>query len=76
MTTWYVNLNSKKWIRGPDLSQGRSDLTCSLITKPSKQIVIVGGFTKDNNLSKRMDVIDLNKNSAVRGELLYSLSKP
>ena len=69
MSTWYINPNDpKKWTRGPNLSQGRSDLTCSLITKPSPQIVIVGGYSKNNDPSKRTDVLDLNTKTAVQGK--------
>ena len=69
MNTWYLNpKDPNNWTRGPNLSQGRSDLTCSLITKPSPQIVIVGGYDKNNDLSKRTDILDLNKNSAVQGK--------
>ena len=41
--TWYLNLNTKQWIQGPDLPYGRADHTCSLVTKPSRKIVIAGG---------------------------------
>ena len=69
MSTWYINPNDpKKLTRGPNLSQGRSDLTCSLITKPSPQIVIAGGYSKYNDPSKRTDVLDLNTKTAVQGK--------
>ena len=41
--TWYLDLNTKQWTQGPDLLYGRADHTCSLVTKPSRKIVIAGG---------------------------------
>ena len=64
--TFYLNLETKQWTRGPDLRQGRAYLTCSLITKPSPKIVIVGGsymdsssFSKSRFTSNHVDIIDL-----------------
>ena len=44
-STYYLNLDTNTWTAGPDLTQARKDLTCSLISKPSPQIVIVGGIS-------------------------------
>ena len=44
-STYYLNLDTNTWTAGPDLTQARKDLTCSLISKPSQQIVIVGGIS-------------------------------
>merc|ERR1719150_3086597 len=67
--TWYLNLNDPMtWTSGPELSQGRGYLSCSLISWPSPQIVIVGGGDiNPDGLSKKTDIIDLKKNSAVQG---------
>ena len=49
--TWYLNLDGDNWTPGPKMTQGREDLTCSLVTKPSHQIVLVGG-----NIGKRTGI--------------------
>ena len=67
--TWYLHLdtNPKKWTPGPHLGQARSGLTCSLITDPSPQIVIVGGVTS-TGFSNRVGILDLDKNSIMPGK--------
>ena len=45
--TWYLNLDDQEWTRGPDLpllTPPATDLACSLISKPSRRVVITGGI--------------------------------
>ena len=61
--TFYLNLETKEWTRGPDLSLGRHTLTCSLISKPFPQIVIVDGWPT----TKLVEILNLATNELTRG---------
>ena len=69
--TWYLNLDTKTWTRGPNLSQGRSSLSCSLINKPSPQIVIAGGMGTTGP-SDVVDILDLETNTMTVGKFLIA----
>ena len=68
--TYYLNLDNKQWIRGPDMTRTRYTFTCSLITKPTPQIVIVGGAITDS-----VEIINLETNTATAGIKLSISSK-
>merc|ERR1719493_181705 len=61
--TFYLNLDTKEWTRGPDLSVARYTLTCSLISKPFPQIVIVGGWPS----GEIVETLNLATNKITRG---------
>jgi len=61
--TFYLNLETKEWTRGPDMSLGRHTLTCSLISKPFPQIVIVDGWPT----TKLVEILNLATNELTRG---------
>ena len=67
--TWLLDLDSNPmaWTRGPDMSTGREALTCSFITDPSPQIVIVGGETS-TGYSNSVEILNLDNNLITRGK--------
>jgi len=68
--TYYLNIDTKQWTQGPDLTLARSYLTCSLITKPFPQIVIVDGYADRPNQAgnKRVDILNLQTNELTKGQ--------
>ena len=41
--TVFLNIDTKTWTSGPDMSVARSKLTCNLVNKPFLGIVLIGG---------------------------------
>ena len=74
MKSYYLNLVTKQWTRGPNLSQWKQNHACSLITKPFPQIVISGGQYWDDreggwggDRTNRTDILNLETNEMTRG---------
>lgn len=61
--THFLNLVTKQWTPGPDLTVPRQQFSCSLVTKPSPQIVIVGGRFHTNTWTNSVEIIDLDANT-------------
>ena len=65
--TYFYNINTDIWTRGPDMSRARRDHTCNLVTHidGTRDIVIVGG-AGDSSCSwgnTNVDIIHLDSNS-------------
>merc|ERR1712117_543668 len=65
--TFYLNMDTKKYTRGPDLTLGVHAFTCSLISKPFPQIVIVGGRRSDASSHKTVQILNLATNTFTKG---------
>ena len=65
--TYYLDIDSKTWTEGPSLSQKRQHLSCNLITKPFRGIVIIGGESYDGR-SNRVDILNLDTNEMSIGK--------
>ena len=65
--TYYLNVDTKTWTRGPDLSLGRFGLSCNLITEPYLGVVIIGG-EHHGDMFDRVDILNLETNEISTGE--------
>lgn len=66
--TYFLNLETKQWTRGPDLDVRRYQLSCSLVTKPFPQIVMVGGILDGSStFSKHTSILNLESNTITKG---------
>ena len=81
--TFFLNINTKQWTRGPALTFGRSALTCSLITKPFPQIVIVDGYAytpraqgASQGGNKIVEILNLATNELTRGNKIAISAVP
>ena len=66
--TYFYNINTDTWTRGPDMSRARAFHTCNLVTHNdgTRDIVVVGGLGDPSscNLGNRdVDIIHLDSNS-------------
>ena len=73
--SYFFNLTSSSWLRGPSLAQGKKHHTCSLVTQPdgTRDIVVVGGHYYYNSNSRcyyqqSVDIINLDTNTKQPGK--------
>jgi len=62
--TYYLNIDTKQWTQGPDMTVKRCWFSCSLITKPFPQIVIVAGY----GAGRAVDILNLETNELTSGQ--------
>ena len=72
--SFFFDLNTSSWYRGPVLTEAKKEHTCSLVTQPdgTRDIVVVGGFrstTSSNRCynQRSVDIINLGTNTKQRG---------
>ena len=75
--TYFFNLNTNSWVRGPDLTERKQYHTCSLVTQPdgTRDVVVVGGYRaysdryqSDCYYQRSVDIINLDTNTKQRGK--------
>ena len=68
--TFFYNLDSNNWPRGPYMNQAKRYHTCSLVTQPdgSQDIVIVGGSLYSScEYQNDVDIVKLATNKIIPG---------
>lgn len=66
--TYYLNLDTNTWTRGPDLSQARKGLSCSLMTEPFLGVVMIGGEKQGGGAVDTVDILNLETNEMATGK--------
>ena len=72
--TFYLNLETKAWSRGPSLSDKRVLMSCNLITKPYRGIVIIGGENKEGG-TNTVEILNLETNEMTAGKEIFSCTQ-
>ena len=69
--TYFYNIATDTWTRGPDMSRTRRGHTCNLVTHVdgTRDIVIIGGYgdMECPNGNPELDIIHLDSNTSVTG---------
>ena len=79
--SYFLDLNTKNWTAGPNITHCRHDHTCSLInndTSGHREVVVVGGWEgqgQGNGAIQEVEIIDLDTLQVRNGEENKSFSK-
>ena len=72
--SYFFNLNTNAWARGPGLAEQKRYHTCSLVTQPdgTRDVVVVGGYRTsipniDCYYQRSVDIINLGTNTKQAG---------
>ena len=72
--TYFFNLNTSSWLRGPYLAERKQYHTCSLVTQPdgTRDVVVVGGYRYYQGSKcyhqRSVDIINLDTNTKQAGK--------
>ena len=61
--SYFLDLNTKQWTPGPNITKCRHYHTCSLITNDTsghQEIVVVGGWDEQEKAIAEVEIIDLD----------------
>ena len=69
--TYFLDLNTKEWTRGPNITRCRHYHSCNLIrndTSGNREVVVVGGWDKEEYAIREVEIIDLDTLQVRNGE--------
>ena len=69
--SYFLDLNTKEWIPGPNITRCRHYHTCSLITNDTsgqREVVVVGGWDEQERGIQEVEIINLDTLQVRNGE--------